>query len=134
MFTHRHCVVPLAVVAAASSMATAPALAYDDREFYVAVQEFARAANKDIGLWIDRTTRNDGVTASCNTRIVEFKRFINVRLASVDRSWHEGKAEEWNKRHCGNPIWTEAIRSGWKIELSITATDGRHVSLRARCP
>jgi hypothetical protein len=133
VLTHPRCLLALAAVAPASLTPLALALAFDDREFCVAAEQFALAANKDIGVWIDRVTRNAGMVVSCNTKMVEFKRFTYAPPASMSGSWKERKAEEWNARHCNSPIWTEAIRNGWKIVLSLTAADGGHVSLTARC-
>ena len=114
-------------------MALAPALAFDDREFCVAAEQFALAQTKDIGLWIDRTTRNAGMVVSCDMKVVEFKRFIYAPSASMTESWKERKAAEWNATRCNNPIWNDAIRNGWKVALTVTAVDGSHVSLTAQC-
>jgi hypothetical protein len=123
----------LLLIAAVSLTALAPALAFDDREFCVAAQQFALAADKDIGLWIDRVTRNAGMAVSCATRTVEFKQFTYTPSASMTGSWKERKSAEWNATHCDNRIWSDAIHNGWKIALSLTAADGGHVLLTAQC-
>jgi hypothetical protein len=133
VLTHRRCLMSLIAKATVSSTALVPALAFDDREFCVATQQLALAVNKDVGLWIDRITRNDGVVVACSTRIVEFKRFITAPLASRSEDWKERKAAEWNATHCNNPIWIEAIRNGWMIAATFTALDGGRISLRAQC-
>jgi len=114
-------------------MALAPALAFDDREFCVAAEQFALAQTKDIGLWIDRTTRNAGMVVSCDMKVGECKRFIYAPSTSMTESWKERKAAEWNATRCNNPIWNDAIRNGWKVALTVTAVDGSHVSLTAQC-
>jgi hypothetical protein len=110
-----------------------PALAFDDSEFCVAAQQFTVAENKDVGLWIDRTTRNAGMTVTCETRTVEFKRFTYALSSSMSSAWKEHKAAEWNARHCNNPIWSAAIRSGWKILLTTTSIDRKSASIIAEC-
>ena len=133
MLPPRRYLLSLIVEPAFSLMALAPALAFDDREFCVAAEQFALAQTKDIGLWIDRTTRNAGMGVSCDMKVVEFKRFIYAPSASMTESWKERKAAEWNATHCHNPIWNDAIRNGWKVALTVTAADGSHVSLAAQC-
>ena len=132
MLAHRRCLLPLVALVAVSSTASAPALAFDDRAFCVAAEQLALAATKDIGLWIDRLTRNAGMVVSCGARVVEFNR---TYAPSVSRSadWKERKAEEWSVAHCTNPIWSDAIQNGWKINLTLSAADGSSVSLSARC-
>ena len=133
MLAPRRYLLSLIVEPAFSLMALAPALAFDDREFCVAAQQFALAQTRDIGLWIDRTTRNAGMVVACDTKVVEFKRFTYAPSASMTESWKERKAAEWNATHCNNPIWNDAIRNGWKVALTVTAADGSHVSLAAQC-
>ena len=66
MLMHRRCLLLFAVDVVVSSTSLAPALAFDDREFCVAARQFALTASTDIGLWIDRTTRNaDMVERRC---------------------------------------------------------------------
>ena len=133
MLAHRRCLLPLVAVAAVSSLAPAPALAFDDRAFCVAVEQLALAATKDIGLWIDRKTRNAGMAVFCDARVVEFKRFTYAPSVSRSGDWREREAEEWSAAHCTNPIWSDAIHNGWKINLTLSAADGSSVSLTARC-
>jgi hypothetical protein len=35
--------------------------------------------------------------------------------------------------HCGSPLWGEAIRQGWKVDLSVTAADGGQATFNAKC-
>ena len=133
MLRRRRCLLSSVARAGVSFMVLAPALAFDDRAFCVAAQQIALAADQDIGLWIDRVTRNAGIRVSCDTKIVEFRRFTYTPSASMDGPWKERKAAERNAAHCNRSIWTEAIRNKWKIVLSLTAADGGHVSLNAQC-
>jgi hypothetical protein len=110
-----------------------PALAFDDSEFCQAAQQFAVAENRDVGLWIDRTTRNAGMTVTCETKVVEFKRFTYALSSSMSDAWKERKAAEWNARHCNNPVWSDAIRSGWKILFTTTSVDRKSASIIAEC-
>ena len=126
---------PLSRWAAAAifSPALAPALAFDDRELCVAAQQIAIAAEKDVGLWIDRVTRNAGMAVSCERKQVKFERFTFAPSASMNEAWRERNAAEWNATYCNSPIWTDAIRNGWKIVLVVTSADGRQVTLSTQC-
>jgi len=63
------------VLALACTLPLPAAQAFDDRDFCSAAQQFAIAAEQDVGHWLDRTTRNGGVGVWCDRRTVEFKRF-----------------------------------------------------------
>jgi hypothetical protein len=115
------------------SYALAPALAFDDREFCLAAQQIVIAAEKDVGLWIDRVTRNAGMAVSCERKLVKFERFTYAPSASMTEAWRERSAAEWNATHCNSPIWGDAIRNGWKIVLVVTSADGRQVTLSTQC-
>ena len=72
----RSCGLPIGVACCfAAFIMAAPAFAFQDREFCVVAQQLAAAAEKDVGVWIDRTTRNAGMTVACDRKIVEFTRF-----------------------------------------------------------
>src|SRR6516162_2994623 len=45
--------------------AGAPATALDDRDICVLAEQLALAAERDVGIWIDRQTRNAGMVVSC---------------------------------------------------------------------
>ena len=121
------------IAVAILALAPMPASAFDDREFCVAAQQIAMAAEKDVGLWIDRVTRSAGMLVSCDRKLVEFKRFTYASAASMNDAWRERNAAEWNATHCKSPIWGDAISNGWKIILVVTATDGRQITLSTRC-
>jgi hypothetical protein len=133
MLGHPRRRLPALAAIALAVLARGPALAFDDQEFCVVAQQFAAAANKDVGVWIDRVTRNAGVDVSCASRMVEFKRFTYTPSASMTAAWKESKAQEWNTYQCSSRLWGEAIQNGWKIALSMTAADRRQLSLNAQC-
>lgn len=123
---------PLAVAAALSL--AAPAAAIDDKDFCVVAQQLAVASEKDVGVWVDRVTRNAGMFVTCDKRLVEFSRFTYASSASMNADWKQRKGADWSASHCGSAIWNEAIREGWKVVLSLTAADGGRVALEAQCP
>ncbi len=130
------CVRPpgLGVVTLVLLLATAaPAFAFEDREFCVVARQLAMAAEKDIGVWIDRVTRKAGMAVSCDKKTVEFIRFTYAPSAAMDQAWKERKAADWNAIHCGSAVWNEAIRNGWKIVLSQTSADGGKALIAAEC-
>jgi hypothetical protein len=130
----RHCY-PMSRWAAVAilSPVLAQASAFDDREFCLAAQQLSMAAETDVGLWIDRVTRNAGMFVSCDRRMIEFKRFTYASSASMTDAWKERQAAEWNATHCNNMVWSDAIRGGWQIVLNTTAADGGSALVIARC-
>jgi hypothetical protein len=107
--------------------------AFQDREFCVVAQQFAAAAEKDIGVWIDRTTRSAGMTVLCDKKTVEFTRFTYAPSASLDQAWKERNTARWSSVQCASAVWSEAIRNGWKIVLSQNSADGGKVLIAAHC-
>jgi hypothetical protein len=128
----RRALAPALVLLAAAATAT-PASAFEDREFCVVARQLAIAAEKDIGVWIDRTTRNAGMAVSCDRKTVEFTRFTYAPSASMDQAWKARKTADWNAVHCASPVWNEAIRNGWKVVQSVNAADGGRVLIAAQC-
>jgi hypothetical protein len=123
----------LAVRALVVMVAIAPAWALDDRDFCVLAQQLAIAVEKDVGVWIDRATRNAGMDVSCEQKTIEYRRFTYAPSASMNDAWKARKGEDWNATHCHSAIWKEAIAGGWKIILIQAAADGGRVSFTARC-
>jgi hypothetical protein len=111
----------------------APAAALDDKDFCVVAQQLALAAEKDVGVWVDRLTRHAGMFVTCEKRMVEFSRFTYATSASMTDAWKQGKATDWSAVQCSSPVWNEAIRGGWKVVLRLTAADGGHVAIEAQC-
>ena len=66
-----------AVIAATQAGGTAMA-ALDNEQFCKAMSEISRLGNANVGKWIDRNTRDDGIEVVCNIRTVNYKRFIQV--------------------------------------------------------
>jgi hypothetical protein len=110
-----------------------PALAFEDKELCVAAQQLAIAANRDIGIWIDRVTRNAGVVVACDSKAVEFTRFAHVASASMTDHWRAAKASEWNSAQCNSLFWRQAIDNGWAIVLNIASADGGRATFKAQC-
>jgi hypothetical protein len=111
----------------------APALAFDDGDFCVAAKQLAIAADKDVGIWVDRVTRSAGIVVSCDKKTIEFRRFTYTPTTAMDGAWKERKAAEWNGTHCASRLWAQAIRNEWKVALSLTAADGGQLLLNAQC-
>jgi hypothetical protein len=123
----------IALLLAALAIGVSPAWALDDREFCVSAQQLALAAEKDVGVWIDRQTRNAGMVVACDKKTVQFTRFTYAPSASMNEAWKERKAADWNAVHCNSAIWKGAIANGWKIVLSQTAADGGQATITAQC-
>jgi hypothetical protein len=110
-----------------------PAHAFDDKQFCAAVQQVAIAAEKDIGIWTDHTTRNAGMRIACDRKLVEFIRFTYAASTSMTADWRTTKSSEWNAGQCSSSLWREAIDNGWKIVLHIASADGGRTTLTAQC-
>jgi len=121
------------VGAFAAASAGAPATALDDRDICVLAEQLALAAERDVGIWIDRQTRNAGMVVSCQKMTVEYRRFSYASSASMTAAWKTRKGADWNATHCGSGVWRDAISRGWKIILNETSADGGQASFMARC-
>ena len=106
---------------AATLAAAQPALAFD------------RGGERDVGVWIDRSTRNGGMGVFCERKSVEFWHFTYAASASMDEAWRRRKSSDWNAKQCASPTWGDAIRHGWKVDLVVTSADRRQVAFTARC-
>jgi hypothetical protein len=111
----------------------APALAFSDREFCIVAQQLAAATQGDVGVWIDRQTRNAGMAVSCDRRIVEVTRFTYAPSVLMDQAWQQRKAADWSAVHCASPVWNEALRHGWQVVLVQASADGGRVTIAAEC-
>jgi hypothetical protein len=127
------CVLGVVALFALSLLPRAPAVAFDDADFCVAAKQLAVAADGDVGVWVDRKTRNAGMDVSCDRKTIVFRRFTYTPTAAMDGAWKARKEAEWNGRQCTSRLWTQAVRNEWKIVLSVTAFDGGNVSLNATC-
>jgi membrane protease subunit (stomatin/prohibitin family) len=111
----------------------APALAFDDNQFCVAARQIAIAAEKDVGIWIDRMTRNAGMSVACEKKVAEFTRFSYVTSAAMTPDWKAARSSEWNAAHCNSLLWREAIDNGWTVVLNIATADGGRAAFKAQC-
>jgi hypothetical protein len=103
--------------------------AFDDAEFCVAAKEFIRSVGGDVGTWMDRFTRNDGVEVGCDLKTVHFKRFYKAPASTLSGGWHERQAEAWESTYCTRSIWREAVGNGWVISATVTTAAGERVWL-----
>jgi hypothetical protein len=120
-----------AVGLAAALLLGDPALAVNSEQTCQAATLMARAVNADIGVWLDRQTRNDGVDVICPIRTVRFKRFLNLRTLEAD--WRQRRQEDWSRANCADRVWRPAIDEGWIIMASFTTASGERADLIAVC-
>ena len=99
MSAHPRCLLAAAVI---SFTPRVPALAFDDSEFCHAAQQFAVAENRDVGLWIDRTTRKRWYDRHLRDESSRVQALHLCLSSSMSDAWKERKAAEWNARHCNN--------------------------------
>ena len=129
----RFCSRAFVVISAVGALAPHPVAAFNDKDFCVVAEQLAIAAERDIGNWIDRTTRTAGMVVTCATKAVEFKRFSYAPAADMNVAWKERMSAEWSTTHCSSRLWREAIENGWTVTLGVWSADGGHTSLQARC-
>ncbi len=106
---------------------TTPSRAFDNAQFCQALGQFTRAVTRDIGNWINRTTRNDGVEVFCDRKLVHFKRYASTPGSGLREAWRESKTEEWRSITCTNAMWREAVDNGWIISETVTTKTGEKV-------
>jgi hypothetical protein len=125
-------VLPIAAIAVVACLGCAGAAwAADAEQICQAAKLHANAANADVGVWLDRQTRHDGVDVVCNIRTVQFRRFFNVRTPAKD--WHAQKSAEWSSANCAHQVWRTAIDDGWMIVAAFTTAAGEHADVIATC-
>jgi len=120
---------PIAASALFAAAGSGRALSFEDTQFCQAVNQFVRAAAGDVGTWIDRSTRNDGVEILCNRKLVHFKRYSSIPVSGLRDAWRERKVQEWESSHCTKPMWRDAIENGWLISATLTTVTGERVWL-----
>jgi len=126
----------LIVVFLIAAVAVTPAggvamAALDNEQFCTAMSEIARLGNANVGTWIDRNTRDDGIEVVCRIRTVNYKRFIRSSPAAPD--WRERRQREWNSTACSSALLREAIENGWIITTTLSAMGSERVILIASC-
>jgi hypothetical protein len=119
--------------AAVAALGAPPARALDDRDICVLAEQLAQAAERDVGIWIDRLTRNAGMVVSCKQMTIEYRRFSYAPATAMTAAWKARKGADWNATHCASAVWKDAILRGWKVMLSETSADGGQASFTARC-
>jgi hypothetical protein len=113
--------------------ASTPTLAFDDKSFCVAAQQLAIAAEKDIGIWVNRVTRKAGMNVLCDRKVVESTHFTYLPASSMTERWKAARASEWNASQCSSSLWREAIDNGWSVVLQVASSDGGRATLKAQC-
>jgi hypothetical protein len=103
------------------------------KDFCVAAQQLEIAAARDVGIWVDRVTRNAGMRVVCDKKLIEFTRFTYIGSSSMTESWKAARASEWNAFHCNNPLWNDAIANGWTVLLNVSSVDGGRASFKVQC-
>src|SRR5262245_43239385 len=95
----------LIVASLGAALAVTPAggtvvAALDNEQFCKAMLEISRLGSANVGTWIDRNTRDDGIEVICNIRTVNYKRFVKSNLAGQGADWRARKQREWNSIAC----------------------------------
>jgi hypothetical protein len=118
----------LLVAAAVLALAPRPALAFDHEQFCVAAKQVLRAAAADVGTWVDRLTRHDGIDIGCDLKTVHFKRF-HKSASAPSSAWMEKQAEIWESAYCSRSLWRDAVANGWVVSATVTTSGGAKVWL-----
>jgi hypothetical protein len=120
---------PAILAAVLLAVGASPARAFDDEQFCIAVKEFVRSATGDVGTWMDRVTRNDGVEIGCDTKVVHFKRYYSAPASALKEGWRERQADTWESATCRRPMWREATDNGWVVSATLTTVTGERLWL-----
>jgi hypothetical protein len=125
---------PIAL-AAATLAAPAPIVHADDgdKAYCLALTHRAVRTNAQAGKWLDRVTRHDGVTVTCDDKRIEFRRFSAVAPDRMGDGWEDRQEREWNASQCKDARSRQAIEKGWTIRAVYTTAAGRNVSFDAEC-
>jgi hypothetical protein len=107
--------------------ATEVARAFDNSQFCQATTQMAQAAARDVGTWLDRSTRNDGFEIICSRKLVHFKRHFSAPASALRGDWKDKKAEEWQRSTCAQPPWRDAVEGGWLISATVTTVTAERV-------
>ncbi len=107
---------------------------FNEEVFCNYMKDFSQKVNSEGPVWVDHATRQDGVAVICNTKIVEYKKFMNVSSADLRVGWQERKQEQLNDIHCTDDSpFRQAIDNGWNIKMLLTFIDGKTARFTAYC-
>jgi hypothetical protein len=109
------------------------AIAFDDGDFCKAFQQIAVDLNKRAGKMIDSMTRHDSMAVLCDSKVANFKKTLLVPTTQLREGWQYRMQQHWTQIYCADPIWSEAIRSGWTISTTLTTDDGARHYITAEC-
>lgn len=108
--------------------------ALDNEQFCKAMAEIARLGKSEVGRWLDRNTRDDGMEVLCAIRTVNFKRFVKTGPSAQDVvAWRARKQQEWNNTACNSAVLRDGIDGGWIITSTITTGSGQRLLVIATC-
>jgi hypothetical protein len=105
---------------------------FNDKAFCDVIKQFAEKANKDTGSMLDPVTRSDGMAVMCETKIVDFKKFLIVDDSNLRDGWLQ-KQQQWNDIYCKDNGWSKAIANGWTVTQTLTSVNGKRYSIKAEC-
>lgn len=109
------------------ALAGMQALAFDNKQFCQAMTLYTRTTARDVGTWINRTLRNDGIELYCDRKLMHFKRYASTPGSGLRDAWREARTEEWRSAYCDNATWREAVENGWLISSTVTTVTGEKV-------
>jgi hypothetical protein len=107
--------------------------AFDEASFCTSIHSFLAKGNADNGRMVDVLARNDGMTASCETRTVEFKKSVALSAAELAERWGAIKQREWDAIHRADRAWATIVSEGWKVVAALKTLDGQEVRLTVDC-
>ena len=109
-----------------------PCFSLSEAEFCALLSDFAIKQNVAKGEMIDAITRNEGMSVSCDTKIVDFKK--SAALTSPELYLRRsGIQKQWNQHYCTNKEWTPIFAAGWSASTTIAALDGKSLTVTAEC-
>lgn len=111
----------------------AAAQQFSEASFCRAMQEFAAKSNMDAGTKVDSVTTHVGLAVLCNSKLIDFKKRLDIPFTAMKAGWEGRKQDQWNQIYCNDPTFAAAIRAGWRVSYTMTDSDGRRLYAEAEC-
>lgn len=123
----------LALATVCLGVVSVPAFSLDDRTFCSLAEQLAETENAGGVRMVDAVTRFDVVVVLCELKLVDYKKFVSVRMSNLEIGWKSKRQAKWNEGICKLAHLPELISHGWTISETTTFKDGRRNVIKAKC-
>jgi hypothetical protein len=116
-------------------MGPAPFSRTSDAEICATGHNVAASFMADAPVMVDTITRADGMSVMCGLKAVTWNKTVLVLSSSFRDGWRARKQAQFNEIICGNDLFREMQRRGWRFTQNMTFPDGERVIMDAEtCP